>query len=217
MSFSHLKTNLEKIKSQIAGQANLLVVSKNHEVEEIEFLYQLGQRDFGENKVQELLDKSNKLLKSCPEIIWHMIGPLQSNKISLLRRIPRLRYLHSVDRLSILEKLLDHKSDFSELNLFLQVKTSFEKEKSGFDPQEITKELIEKISSPYLFAGLMTMAPIRGEDLEGLAHKSFKSLKEVRDSICPNAMLSMGMSSDFQVALNYDTSWVRVGSLVFKK
>jgi PLP dependent protein len=124
---------LALITSKLPPEAHLLIVSKNQSEADIKHYYELGHRDFGENRVQELIEKSQNLKAACPEIRWHMIGKLQTNKVNLLYTVPNLHAIHSVDNFSLIEKLvrsetrLDH-----DVLIFLQFNTSREVEKSGF-------------------------------------------------------------------------------------
>lgn len=219
-----LKNNWQTVMNELSGTgAKLLVVSKNQSVDEMRVLYKLGQKDFGENRVQEMEDK-DALLKDCPELQWHMIGPLQSNKISKLNKISRLSAIHSVGDFDLAEKLAKNLiGHFEGVGVFLQVNTSHENEKSGFeDYAEVfrtAKSLIDLRN--VRFKGLMTMGTIRTTDQVAEAHRCFKDLAEMGANLkksldLDSVELSMGMSSDYKIALEHGTSWVRVGSKIFQ-
>lgn len=219
-----LALNLQSIKNELQGSCSqLLVVSKTQSIDDIRALYLAGQRHFGENRVQELAEK-DEALKDLVDLCWHLIGPLQSNKINKLKTIHRLVAIHSVDSLSLTTKLLSAFATHPQrLGLFLQVNTSGESEKSGFESEAELRESAKKlttITSPVFLQGLMTMGTIRTEDVHGEAHRCFKELLVLRDKIQENLKLkklelSMGMSGDYLIAREYGSDWVRVGSKIF--
>lgn len=219
MRKTELQNNLQNILDKLKGgyNAHLIAVSKTKPSSDIALLYELGQRDFGENKVQELLEKSNELNKSCPEINWHFIGNLQSNKINMLLKVKNLKSIHSVDSIKLLEKLISKKVDH-KIGIFLQVNTSGEEEKSGFEELSELQRAVEliKTSDSFYFQGLMTIGKIRTENFFEDAKKSFSKLVELKNQLNDsNIQLSMGMSADFELALQYGSNWVRVGSSIF--
>jgi pyridoxal phosphate enzyme (YggS family) len=204
------------------SKAQLLVVSKTQKLDDIRSLYLSGQRDFGENRVQELEEKAHTL-SDLKDICWHFIGHLQSNKLNKLVKIPNLVAIHSIDSFSLLEKV---KSAFKEnkVGLFLQVNTSREDEKSGFENlSEISKACIRLTDgkTAVFLQGLMTMATIRTEAPEAEALRCFSELRDYRDKLQQNLglkrlELSMGMSGDYLIARDQGSDWVRVGSKIFK-
>lgn len=211
-----LKQNLESIQQRIASRARLIAVSKTFPASDVQLMYQLGHRDFGENKVQDLLDKATELEESCPEIRWHFIGGLQSNKINHLLKVPHLVSIHSIDRLSLLKKLISKESN-SKIGLFLQFNTSGEEQKGGFEQE---KELIEAIDlikqTSFFHQGFMTMGSIRSDDFESAARKSFSQLVDINKRLgSEKTEISQGMSADFEIALEIGTDWVRVGRALF--
>lgn len=214
-----LKANLIQVKEYLKQPTKLVVVSKTYPASDISLCYELGERDFGENHVLELEEKAQELVGGCPEIRFHMIGHLQTNKIKKLLKIPNLVAIHSVDSLHLLEALIKEEPNFTGpyLNLFLQVKTSDESEKYGFtDLNQLQSaiELIEK-SAKYRAYGLMTMGKIRTDDLKGDAVVCFQKLLDVRDKLDKSLKLSMGMSSDYEIASRMGADYVRVGSKIF--
>lgn len=220
-----LAHNLHAIQSELTGSpAQLLVVSKTQALDDIRSLYQAGQRHFGENRVQELLEK-DEALRDLTGLRWHLIGPVQSNKINKLKSLERLVAIHSVASLELTHKLVDALSVRTQpLGLFLQVNTSGEAEKSGFEtPEELTRaaEFLAANTGPVVLQGLMTMGTIRTDDVAGEAHRCFKQLVALRDQLqrslkLPRLELSMGMSGDYLVARDYGSDWVRVGSKIFR-
>ena len=213
-----LVENLRKVNSELQGsKAHLLVVSKTRSAQEIRTLYEAGQRHFGENKVQELLEK-DAALSDLKDLRWHLIGHLQSNKVNKLKEISRLVAIHSVDSLSLVQKLTQALPP--QVDYFLQVNTSGEEEKSGFESLEELKEAIAYLKAQHHEArGFMTMGTIRTEDVEGEARRCFKKLIELRDSLQNHQNkpleLSMGMSGDYLIAREMGSDWVRVGSKIF--
>jgi len=219
-----LQKNREMILQELKGTgAELLVVSKTRSAEEIRVLYELGQRDFGENRVQELEEK-DALLGDCPELRWHLIGSLQSNKITKLNKLSRLVAIHSVDDGDLAAKLVKSLTGhFNGVGLFLQVNTSHEAEKSGFeDYAEVFRTAKAVLGHRNVrLQGLMTMGTIRTNAPAAEAHRCFKALQEMQLNLqkslgVEGLELSMGMSGDYPIALQYGTRWVRVGSKVFQ-
>ncbi|MCO4754045.1 MAG: YggS family pyridoxal phosphate-dependent enzyme [Bacteriovoracaceae bacterium] len=216
-----IQENLNLTLARLDGRAKLLTVSKTWPASDAMIAYNAGQRDFGENKVQDLLEKSLELEELCPDIKWHFIGKLQSNKINQLLKTPNLISIHSIDSIKLLNKLLSKKVD-KKVGLFLQYNTSNEEQKSGFtDYDELVKacELTQQSECFYL-QGLMTMGSISGEDFHQAAKECFSKLNGLKQSLekelkIGTLELSMGMSQDFEIALEEGTDWVRVGSAIF--
>lgn len=219
-----LKYNLNQIKDELEKKTNLVAVSKTKPYSDIALLYEVGHRDFGENKVQELKEKAEILAPSCPELRWHFIGHLQTNKINNLLKINQLVSIHSIDSIKLLNKILSKIPANKNLGLFLEVKTTDEAEKSGFTDYDEIKTAIKEIQENdcFTFLGLMTMGKIRTDDFEVDARNSFKQLNELRqkllqDQVTKKIELSMGMSQDYKWALDYGANYVRVGSSIFGK
>ncbi|MCD2425337.1 YggS family pyridoxal phosphate-dependent enzyme [Niabella pedocola] len=212
------KTILEKTK---AAGASLVAVSKIKPVSDIKALYDLGQRDFGENYVQELVEKQPQLPE---DIRWHFIGHLQSNKIKYIA--PFVHLIHGVDS----EKLLleidkQARKNNRVIDCLLQVHVAQEATKFGFDGAEVTA-LIDRIGSGALalpnirVKGLMAMASFT-EDVEKLKQE-FTAMKTLFEKNATRETsnlkletLSMGMSGDYALALEYGSTMIRVGSLLF--
>lgn len=216
-----IKENLDSIKKTIKNPAcNLIAVSKTQSVEAIMEAYEAGQRDFGENKVQEMTDKQASLPK---DIRWHMIGHLQTNKVKYL--IPYVYLIHGVDSFKLLLEINKQaeKSD-TIINCLLQVHIAQETHKFGFDESEletlISGDDIRKLKNIQI-QGLMGMATY-SEDLE-VVRKEFKYLKSLRDKLNSSELpsnvslkeLSMGMSGDYLLAIEEGSSMVRIGSAIF--
>jgi PLP dependent protein len=218
-----LKSRYQTILNSLAGRAHLIAVSKTYSIEKIHALYELGQRHFGENRVQELLEKSQMLAHSCPDICWHMIGPLQSNKLNQLLKVENLYAIHSIDRVELLDLLAKKKLQTSQtINLFIQINTSHEEQKHGFSTQENLSPVLAKCQgmTGIKLAGFMTMATYRTDDKAVEARRCFAELKQLAIKYAANfdhpVELSMGMSDDYLYALENGSNWVRVGSAIFK-
>lgn len=212
---------LASIKSEL-NQSHLLIVSKTRSEEDIIEYYKLGHRDFGENRVQELLEKAESLKGSCPDIRWHMIGHLQSNKINQLFTVPNLWAIHSVDDEELLQKIIksEHRLN-DEVKVFLQFNTSKEEEKSGFEDYDslISAARLIPRDSKIKLQGLMTMGTLRTESFEQEAQRCFKELNNLKNRLEQDLGIkletSMGMSQDFRIAVGEHSDWIRIGTLMF--
>lgn len=213
-----IKENLLEIKSEIQGRAELIAVSKTKPISSIIEAIEAGQVHFGENKVQDLLAKAEDLKDRV--IKWHFIGSLQSNKINQLLKVPNLLSIHSIDSIKLLDRILNKKID-KVVGLFIQVNTSGEKQKGGFEVDTDFSVVINKIdkSDNFDFCGFMTIGKIRTDDFEEDAKRCFGALRELKEKYGHNREieLSMGMSNDYKIALDYDSKWIRVGSSIFGK
>ncbi|CAO3573141.1 unnamed protein product [Mortierella alpina] len=214
----------EVLQSQggAASEARLVAVSKYKPASDILAAYEkAGHRHFGENYVQELEEKSKELPS---DIQWHFIGSLQSNKCKIVAAIPNLFVVETVDgakKASTLDKACAAAARPEPLRIFLQVNTSREESKSGMSPGESLEVARHVLSNcPHLkLAGLMTIGS-PNPDLENGENPDFKALNQCRTSIQDTLQiegleLSMGMSDDFQRALQQGSTNIRVGSTVF--
>lgn len=219
---SELNNNLSSVLGEINGKANLIAVSKTFPLTDVEVLYRAGHFDFGENKVQDLEAKALKAQELGINLHWHFIGSLQSNKAKKLLSIPGLRAIHSIDSVKLLKQLLKYESSLSEaIDCFIQINTSGEAEKSGFDSIEQLDKVVELFqTSKFLkLTGLMTIGTIRTDNFEEDAQKCFKTLinhrDKMQDTYSLELKLSMGMSSDYMLAIANGSDYVRVGSKIF--
>lgn len=212
-SYQEIFGQLNLELNQYPQRPKVIAVSKYVGSEEIKKAYDAGFRDFGENRVPDLITKAIDLKILCPEIRWHFIGNIQSNKIKELMSLENLFAIHSVDSLKHL-KMIGERC-IGPVKIFLQVNTSDESQKGGLNSTEDLAVLVSEIKHyPYLFfEGLMTMASMDG-DLEK-AKLCFNQLKDLAQAF-PQAKLSMGMSGDYQIALEAGSHYIRVGSLIFK-
>jgi pyridoxal phosphate enzyme (YggS family) len=196
----------------------LVAVSKTKSVAEIRELYDLGQRDFGENYVQELVEKQIELPN---DIHWHFIGHLQSNKVNQIA--PFIHLVQSVDSLKLLQKINKQAQKFDRvIDCLLQVHIAQEETKFGLDEHELHELLDTKSGKLYelkkiRICGLMGMASFT-DDMKKIRNE-FKYLKSLFDrfrTLNPELRtLSMGMSSDYPIAIEEGSNMVRIGSLIF--
>lgn len=198
------------------AEVALILVSKTVPPEGIQEAFEAGARDFGENRVQELLKKKPGLP---PEIRWHFQGHLQTNKVKFL--LGEVEWLHSLDRVGLareIEKQAEKRN--LAVDALLQVNTTREPTKSGCAPEEVG-ETLGKMSgfSRIRIRGLMTIGPLTQD--ERLIRKSFGDLRKLRDKMVQEfpdkelQELSMGMSSDFEIAIEEGSTMVRIGTAVF--
>ena len=214
------KENYNSILKELDGKATLVAVSKTKPVEDILELYNLGQRDFGENYVQELVDKYEQLPK---DIRWHFIGHLQSNKVKYIA--PFVHLIHGVDSLNLLKEINKQGLKTNRvIGCLLQIHIATEETKfglSGHELHELTRIIQEDDSLQHIrISGLMGMASFTPDEV--LIKKEFKELKKSFDANAqPSTInyqpstLSMGMSSDYKIALQEGSNMVRIGSLLF--
>jgi pyridoxal phosphate enzyme (YggS family) len=215
-----MSINIEKyqqITNELKGKAILVAVSKTKPIEDIQVLYNLGQRDFGENYVQELIEKEAALPK---DIRWHFIGHLQSNKVKYIA--PFIYLIHGVDSLSLLKEINKQAIKNNRIiDCLLQVYIAKEETKFGLDKNELDeiKNNLPQLKNIQVI-GLMGMASFSTD--EDLIRKEFEELKKCFDENAqlitynlPLTTLSMGMSSDYKIAVEQGSNMVRIGSLLF--
>ena len=204
-------SNYLKIKNKIPSNVNILAVSKGFKSQEIKTIQNIGQNDFGESKFQEAFEKQ-LILKDLKKIKWHFIGRIQSNKIRKI--VQNFKYIHSVDSFEKLQKI-SNISDAEKKNplIMLQVKLIDDPTKGGFNPDLLVLKWseIQELKNITL-TGLMTINP------KGLSSKEntklFKKCRSLADSLqLPDC--SMGMSGDWEEAIDAGSTWVRLGSLIF--
>ncbi len=217
--FDHINQRIQQAFSQCGRSADnpvtLLAVSKRHPLKKILALYDLGQRDFGESYVQEAMEK----IAESPhkDIIWHFIGPIQSNKTREIAR--NFHWVHSVDRLKIARRLSTQHNSSEALNICLQVNISDEPQKSGFSKAEIATALAEIISLPQLrVRGLMAIPrPSNDIQQQRAAFAQLRTLMQQLNSQFKLNMdtLSMGMSGDLEAAIAEGATIIRIGTALF--
>lgn len=219
---STIAKNIAKVRTRIreAAQAcgrdpesvGLLAVSKTKPAAAVREAHACGQRDFGENYLQEALNKQAEL--GDLELTWHFIGPIQSNKTRPIAE--HFAWVHSVDRLKIAQRLSEQRpTQLPPLNICLQVNVSGEASKSGCSPEELAA-LAQAVSQlPNLrLRGLMTI-PEPTSDL-AQQHAACARLRQLRDDLNLELdVLSMGMSDDLEAAIAEGATWVRIGTALF--
>ena len=212
----NIADNLKAIRESLPAGVQLVAVSKTKSTAEIMEAYRAGQRDFGENKVQEMAAKHEELPK---DIRWHMIGHLQRNKVKYMAGFVYL--IHGVDSLRLLEEINRRGAvENRVIDCLLQVHIAEEDTKFGFSPAELEALLegreLETLTHVRV-RGLMGMATFT-EDLARL-HREFRGLKALFDRLLsgnPQAdILSMGMSGDYPIAVEEGSTMVRIGSSIF--
>ena len=203
------------------NSAQLLAVSKRHPIDKIRDAYEFGQRAFGENYVQELLDKNQQLDDLAIE--WHFIGPLQSNKAKKIAEVAS--WVHAVDRLKIAQRLSDNRPDnMPPLSICLQVNISGEESKSGVRPDELFSLAKQIVLLPKIkLRGLMVI-PAPEDDFEK-QREVFAQVAKLKNDLEMQLMkdnstialdtLSMGMSNDIEAAIAEGATIVRVGTAIF--
>ncbi len=214
---STIAENLQEIKSNLPERVTLVAVSKTKPYEDIQAAYETGQRVFGENKIQEMVDKWENLPK---DIEWHMIGHVQTNKIKYMA--PFVSLVHGCDREKVV-KYVNKEANKNDrtIDVLLQVHIAEEDSKFGFDEAELN-EFIESgrwEGYDYVrYRGLMGMATFT-EDADQV-RREFKSLKAMFDRVKSTFgkdfdTLSMGMSGDYEIAIEEGSTMVRIGSSIF--
>ena len=207
----------EEIYQQVNEQLRLskialVAVSKTKPIEDIIDLYNLGHRDFGENYVQELVDKAERLPK---DIRWHFIGHLQSNKVRSI--VPFIYLIHGVDSVKLLKEIAKQAEKSGRVvDCLLQVHIAQEETKFGFDETELLDMDLKQFPSLKI-KGLMGMASLT-DDINKIRieFKSLKTLFEKLKTQNPElSILSMGMSADYKIAIEEGSNMVRIGSLLF--
>ena len=207
-----VKANLNTILKSIPKEVTLVAVSKTRQNSAIIEAYQLGQRIFGENKVQELVQKFEELPK---DINWHMIGHLQTNKVKYIA--PFVSLIHGVDSVKLLKEINKRaKQNNRVIDCLLQVHIATESTKFGFDIPEVNEAIDSANEYQNIrIVGLMGMATFTDNKQQVI--QEFSSLKTVFDTVKNEHIttLSMGMSGDYQLAIEQGSSMVRVGSAIF--
>ena len=207
-----IASNLKAIQSSLANKVTLVAVSKTKPNTAILEAYQAGQRIFGENKVKELAQKAEKLPK---DIAWHMIGHLQTNKVKFIA--PFVSLIHAVDSLKLLKEINKRAEQNNRIiDCLLQVDIATESSKFGFGMVEVESALNQAEEFKNIrITGLMGMATFTDDSQQVV--DEFKSLKTVFDSIKNEQIttLSMGMSGDYNLAIEQGSTMIRVGSAIF--
>lgn len=210
-----IETNYSNIVKDLPQKVQLVAVSKTYDAVTIERVYNLGHRVFGENKVQELVEKYNELPK---DIHWHLIGHLQTNKVKYIAEF--IDTIQSVDSRKILKEIDKQAEKYNrKIKVLLQVKIAEEDTKYGLEPSEAKEIFSEYLNGNYPnieINGLMGMATFT--DNEAQVRNEFALLKKLFDELSaqePLSKLSMGMSNDYKLAIECGATSVRIGSAIF--
>ena len=203
---NNIKTQLDELK--IKNNPKIIAVSKTFEIDKILPLLDHGHINFGENKVQEAVEKWSEVKQKNPDIKLHMIGKLQTNKVKFAVKL--FDYIHSVDSKKLAKKIADEQNKLNKkLKIFLQVNIGEENQKSGINKNNVI-ELVSYCKEIGLdLIGLMCIPPINIDP-----ENYFKEMNILNKSF-GFSELSMGMSSDFLLAIKYFSTYVRVGSAIF--
>ena len=211
-----IEKQISIIKNEIKDKADLVAVSKTRSIQEIQEAYNSGQLKFGENRVQEIVDKQSKLPNN---IEWHMIGHLQKNKVKYIAKFINL--IHSVDRISLAKEIDKHaKKENRKIDCLIQLKISKEESKFGLQIEDF-KNFYESLQNykNLNVIGLMGMASFTDDN--ELIDKEFKKIKTIYDDMVlidsRFKVLSIGMSDDYDIALENGSNMIRVGSKIFGK
>lgn len=214
-----IQSNLQHIKSTLPSNVTLVAVSKTKPVSDLMEAYEAGQRIFGENKIQEMTEKWQQLPK---DIEWHMIGHVQSNKVKYM--VPYVKLIHGVDSLKLLKEINRLAVKWRKhINVLLQIYIAEEETKFGLDEKELVEILQSeevKQMTNITIQGLMGMASFT-DDKEQIK-REFLHLKSIFDKYkplnsgnCQLNTLSMGMSGDYELAIECGSTMIRVGSSIF--
>ena len=211
-----IKNKLQNIKLNLPKNITLVAVSKTKPVELLNEAYDQGQRIFGENKVQEMVDKFEKMPK---DIKWHMIGHLQTNKVKYIASFVSL--VHGVDSLKLLKEINKQATKHNRtIDCLIQIKIATEDTKFGMslnDLQLLLKSDEFKTLDNIRIKGLMGMASFTTDNLQ--IESEFKYLKSIFDQIKKKysdiEILSMGMSNDYKLAIKHGSNMIRIGSHIF--
>lgn len=223
-----INENIHRIQQKIkekcteAGRnpddVTLIAVSKTFPSADIRKAYECGLVDFGENRAQELRDKFDDLSDLSDKLHWHFIGTLQRNKVKYL--IDSAEYIHSVDSKELADEINKRAEKANKKKkILIEVKTSREETKAGIENEKEVVDLLNhcKNLNSIKVVGLMTIAPFT-ED-KNLIRKSFASLRELRDKLNATGFnlkeLSMGMTSDFEIAIEEGATFLRIGTAIF--
>ncbi len=218
----NIKNEIKKIAKECGRDPNtiqLIAVSKTKPAEQIMEAINTGQLAFGENYVQEGIEKIQYFKKNMPnnDLIWHFIGPLQSNKSKLVAE--HFDWMHTIDRLKIAQRLSDQRPNhMAKLNVLIQVNISQEASKSGVKPEEVTELVKQIVALPNLnLRGLMAIPEIENDYDKQL--KVFTKMQQLLYSLQKDYpfmdTLSMGMSGDMPAAISAGSTMVRIGTAIF--
>lgn len=215
--FDTIIERIEKARLRVSGHhiVKIVAASKYVDADAIRDLYTIGQRAFGENKVQDLTIKASNL-EDLP-LEWHFIGTLQKNKINHLLSI-RPHLIQSLDSIELAHALQERLArDGHTLRALAQVNSAYEESKSGFTPEEFSERYAQiRSECPNIqLQGIMSIGA--HTDDQAIVKKSFETTRRLFESLPNAAICSMGMSNDFELAIECGSTMVRLGSILFDK
>ncbi|PKV52105.1 hypothetical protein ATE84_4207 [Aquimarina sp. MAR_2010_214] len=211
-----IEQNLHEIKTSIPEEVTLVAVSKTKPVSDLMNAYEAGQRIFGENKIQEMTEKWETMPK---DISWHMIGHVQTNKVKYMA--PFVDLIHAVDSYKLLKEIDKQAKKYNRtINCLLQIKIAEEESKFGLSEQDaitlLNTEEVKNLTNVNI-QGLMGMATFTNNEQQ--IHNEFKKISSFFEELKPKhsqlEVLSIGMSGDYKIAINYGSTMVRIGSSIF--
>ena len=203
---NNIKDNLNELK--IVNSPKIIAVSKTFKIDKILPLIECGHKDFGENKVQEAVEKWTEIKNSNLEIKLHMIGKLQTNKVKFAVKL--FDYIHSVDSEKLAKKIADEQHKVNKkIKIFLQVNIGDENQKSGINKNEVSKLVSYCREIKLDLIGLMCIPPVNSDP-----EVHFEEMKKLNNAL-GFTELSMGMSSDYLIAAKHLATYLRVGSSIF--
>ncbi len=219
-----LQTNIQAVQALIEKNqlkntnVDLIAVTKYVDSPTIRQMNQLGLSKFAENRAEDLLKKQEDLKELTHELEWHFVGRLQRRPVRKI--INKIDYLHSLDRLSLIEEI-DKKAK-APVKCFLQVNISGEEQKAGFKPEEVLQTIKRIKDYPNIYiVGLMTMAPC--DEKAETVREYFKQLRTLQEKVsslklayAPCTELSMGMSDDYPIAIQEGATMIRIGRALYK-
>ena len=214
-----IKENLNKIKSSLPEHVTLVAVSKTKPISDLMEAYDAGQRIFGENKIQEMAEKYETMPK---DIQWHMIGHVQRNKVKYMA--PFVSLIHGVDNFKLLKEINKQAEKSNRvINCLLQIKIAEEDSKFGMAIKDATEIVQSKIFSELKhirITGVMGMATFTDDKNQikkefDLLKSTFDNLKQHQTENCKLETISMGMSGDYELAIESGSTMIRVGSSIF--
>lgn len=224
-----IQEHIAAIRKTLNADVTLICVSKFNPTEAIEEAYAIGERDFGESHVQELLQKHETLPK---DIRWHMIGHLQTNKVRAI--VPFIHLIQSVDSVRLIETIEKEAARIDRtVNILLEVHVAKDESKSGFAPEELPEAMEVLRKMPHIrVLGFMGMSTLTDDETE--IRRCFRELKSIANTYAsqikepstenpepstdnrePKTVLSMGMSGDYRLAIEEGSTMVRIGSTIF--
>ena len=209
-----MKNKIASIRQHIKDNVKLIIVTKNQSSKDIHKIYSFGELNFGENKVQELLQKQKELPK---DINWHFIGHLQTNKVKLIA--PFIHLIQSVDSIKLLHTINKYaRINNRKINCLIQIKISKEANKSGF----LLKDALEFFQTKFIdnfpnveIKGIMCIGTLT-DDIS-ITKREFQMMKNLSHKIpIKTPVLSMGMSQDYHIACQEGSNMIRIGSIIFQ-